>query len=377
MTSSGKLLPHFATVNFSGYGISNITDPDVMRITQDEFAHDALTMTFWGSDVNADSLTSGSPLTVTWGTRSGQRVFNGYVNHPQRLNNALSTASDRSSRNSVTISCIGASWPMRQPGTQVWHNYTASQVVSEIATLFNFSQNIVFDSQVWPTLPMAGRTYFAFCAELAKRIGYTFFCNGVELVFKPRNTNPQQLKTDVVVYDYKADPNSLSTLVPTLGAANPSGGQLRNRYASAIDPRTNQVIYAGVSGSGTPTVLGAVQETPLFDEVLHHTVSTQQELNTVVAGAALHNQMYITADAFAAGNALLSPGSLVFVRNANGSQDGFWFVHQAVHDISPIAYTTTLSLGRDSLGSSAAFSVLPRSYTPAKAILVNGYWVAS
>jgi phage protein D len=376
MTTQSAVLPFSSTVSFFDYGINSpLPGPNEMSITQQEYAQDAVVMRFWGSDINSSAIASGSPIVVSWGRYNSQRTFYGYVNHPTRTSNALLGAGDKIDRNSVTITCVGASWPMRQTGTKTWTNYTTAQVIVEIAALFHLSADVVQDTTTWPTLSMSGKTYFQFCCDLAKRIGYTFYCNGTQLFYKPRQTNPATLKAVSAIYDFNADPNSLAGFNPTLGAASPSGGQLRNRQVAGINPRTNQVIYSAVAGSPSPVVLGTAPDAPVLTTTEHFTINSQQEADAKTSGAGALNQMYITATAHAGGNALISQGSMIFVKHANGSQNGLWFVQKAVHKLSKTTYTLDLTLGRDSLGETATFSILPQTANAPSAKLVNSVWV--
>jgi hypothetical protein len=342
-----------------------------------EYAHDTAVMEFWGGDVNSDSLISGTPVLLTYGTSSVQRVFYGYVNHPGRTNNSMASASTLTQRNSVTITCVGASWPMKQTGTQVFTSMATWQIIQNIADQFGFDTDIVPDTIVWPSKQMAGATYWQFCVGLAQQIGYTFYCNGIQLVFKPRQTNPLALSALAAVYDYANNPAGLPIFSPTLGATNPSGGQLANRQQAGINPRTMQPIFSQVSGSPASSLLGSTPVSPAFNATQHYAVSSQEEADTKTSGAGALNQMFITATASGAGNPLVSKGSLVYVQNANGSQNGLWFVTGAMHCFDSQTYLMNLELGRDSMGVTQSIFILPQLSTPPSAVLVSNAWSAA
>lgn len=371
-------VPFTVDVSFFSAGINSpLPTPEEITITQAEFAHDLIEMRFWAGDVDSSDLSSGSPISITWGRSTVKRTFTGYVNHATRMNNALANTS-RTNRNSVTITCVGASWPMKETGTRTWFNYTASRVVQEIAAQFHLDANIVYDSMVWPNLPMAGRSYWEFCCDLAKRIGYTFYCNGVQLVFKPRTTNPAALVGTVVVYDYQNDPGNMPVFTPVLGANSPGGGQLRTRSIIGIDPKTNQYVYSTVSGNPSPATLGGASAAPVFGATEHDTIDTVSEAISKTTGAGLSNQLYITATAVAAGSPLLSQGTMVFVENANGGQNGLWFTQKVIHQMSASYYTSKLFLGRDSTGATTSLNITPTLNSVPKASLTSSSeWVAA
>lgn len=379
MTISTISLPFLSSVTFSGRGINTPeANPTVLRITQQEFAHDVLSATYWGGDVNSDSLISGSPMQASFGRPSAMRNFYGYVNHAGRTNNNFSTTTTGADRNGTTVVCVGASWPMKQTDTRSWSNYTASQIIQEIATAFGLDANIVPDTTMWPTQQMAGRTYWQFCVYLAQLIGYTFYCSGTQLVFKPRTTNPNSLASLAAIYDYLTNPASLPVFSPTVGAASPAGGELANRQLVGINPRTTQIVYAAAAGSLASTMLGAASVTPVFNKTEHCTVRSQEEAQTKVNGIGALNQLFISATATSAGNALIAQGSLIYVQNANGSQNGLWFVEKAVHTFNSQTYVIDLTLGRDSMGATATINALPQTKLPPSARLVSGStWMAA
>ena len=232
-------LPFYSSVQFYGQQQPPF-GPQSLTITQEEFCHDTLVLQqAWADDVTSDSYVSGMPVSAAFGRTGAQRSFYGYVNHATRTNNALAIIG-LTGRNSTTVTCVGASFWMKQEGTKTFTNMTASQVIEAIAAQFNLDTDVVPHNVVWPNLQMAGMTYWAFCVMLAKRIGYTFYCNGIQLVFKPRVTDPSNLSSLAAVYDYRGNPGGLPIFTPVLGVASPQGGQLLNRQAAGVNPSTKR-----------------------------------------------------------------------------------------------------------------------------------------
>ena len=375
MTLPNATLPYSLAVQFGGSQQPPI-GPNEVTVTQQEFAHDIALIQIWAGDADADSFTSGMPMILTFGRPDVKRAFYGYVNHVRRVNNSFANMST-TDRNSIWVTCVGASWYMKQSGTQVFQSQTASQIVQTVATQFNLDASITPDSTVWPTIQMAGMSYWQLCTMLAQRIGYTFYCNGTQVYFKPRQTNPASITGLVASYDYRGDPAGLPVFTPTLGATSPSGGQLLNRVQGGVDPRTNQVIFSQVSGNPSPITLGPTVNQPIFTSIEQSTVGNQTEANAKTMGAGQLNQLYLTATATSVGNPLISQGALIYVANANGSQNGLWFTEKAVHHIDKTTYTTDLTVGRDSLGESATISGSLSVENPPNALLVNSKWVAA
>jgi len=378
MSFPSAALPYSASVQFYGSTLQiPLLNPNTLTITQQEYAHDTAVMQFWGGDVEDAALASGTPMALSFGSLGGTRSFYGYVNHATRTNTASSLARTLTDRNAVTVTCVGASWPMKAVGTQGWSSVTVSQIAEGIASEFHFSTQVAPDKTLWPSRQMSGNTYWQFCVGLAQLIGYTFYVSGTQLVCKPRNTNPAALPTVTAIYDYKTNPAGIISFIPTLGANSPSGGQLATRQLAGVNPRTTQLVFSQVSGSPSPTSLGGVVNSPPFTQVHHATINSQQEANAVTNGAGALNQLYLTATAQVSGNAMISQGSLVYIQNANGSQNGLWFVTKAVHSLTPTSFVTDLTLGRDSLGGAPSLSILPQIQVPAATTLRNQVWVAA
>lgn len=372
--TSVSTLPFSVSVQFYGAGISTpLPTPNTFKASQKEYAHDIITMEFWGGDVNSDSLASGTPVVILFGTSGSQRAFYGYVNHAGRTNNTLA-GTTAVQRNATQVTCVGASWPMKQAGTQVFTSMATYQIIQSIATSFNLETDIVPDTTVWPSRAMAGQSYWQFCVGLAQLIGYTFYCNGIQLVFKPRQTNPNSLSSLAAIYDGKSDPAGLPIFSPVVGATNPTGGQLANRQSAGVNPRTLQTISAQVSGSPSPTSLGSVTVNPIFNTTEHFPVSSGSEANTKTMGSGALNQLFITATAQTVGNPQVSQGSLVYVQNSNGSQNGLWFVTEADHCINNQNYTMNLFLGRDSMGSATSINVTTQPQATPSAVLIGQTW---
>jgi hypothetical protein len=286
-------------------------------------------------------------------------------------------ASSAMGRNALCVTAVGASWPMKDCATTAYKNMTSTQIVEQIAAQFGLDANVVPHPTIWPVKNQGGQSYWAFCVKLMQEIGYTFYCNGIQLVAKPRNTSPNNLSSLSAIYDYRTNPLGLPVFSPVVGSNNPTGGQLRNRQLAGVDPRTNQIIFSSVGGSNTSQVLGVTQDTPPFAEIQWNTVDSTNELTTKLQGAAQDNQLYLTASAVGTGNALMAQGSYVFVQNANGGWNGLWFTTKVKHEMTPQNYQMKLMFGRDSIGSTNSYRVMVNNQSPPKARLINLDWQAA
>ena len=304
------------------------------------------------------------------------RNFYGYVNHAGRVNNQL--AQTREGRNAVCVYCIGASWPMKDVATNVYLQQSNTQIIQQIATQFGLDSFIVpYQTIISGSKQQARLTYWEFCCQLAREIGYTFYPDGVQLVAKPRKTDPMNLSSLAAVYDYSSDPAGLPVFNPVLGSNSPGGGQLRTRTLAGVDVLTLQPYVLSLAGSGTTSVLGVLQEAPPFTDTLQFTSRTAGEAQAKLNGVGQLNQMYITATTIGPGNPQIAPGQLIFVQNANGSQNGLWFVCGVDHQLSADNYIMTMYLGRDSIGQTASLKVTPQISLPQEtAVLVNNVWRA-
>lgn len=370
---------HFAVdVSFQGQGPQTpLPSPTTFCLTEQEYSHAVLVLDYWGGDVQTQSLTTGTPILVNFGRPPQMRTFYGYVNHAGRTSNQLS--SSREGRNSISIFCIGASWPLKQRDVANYTGLTNTQIIQQIATQFGLGSHIVpFYGSTGAAKQQGGLSYWEWCVQLAQEIGYTFYCDGIQLVAKPRQTNPNDLSSLAIVYDYMNNPALLPIFNPVLGSNSPGGGQLRNRQVAGVDARTVQPFFVNVSGSNTPNVMGVVQETPPFTTIEQFTAQNTSQAMAKLQGVAQANQLYLTASAVGPGSPQVGPGQLIFVKNANGSQNGLWFVTGAEHHINQQTYAMSLDLGRDSIGQTATLRVNPQINLPEEAAaLVNNTWMAA
>ena len=366
-----------AEVMFTGFGPqTKLPTPNTFCLTEQEYNHDMLKMEFWGGDVNSTSLTSGTPIQVNFGRPPQLRSFYGYVNHASRTTNSM--AGDAVARNATCVYAVGASWPMKQVSSAVYQNMTTTQIIQQIAAMFNLDALVVPSSTVWTSKQQGGLSYWQFCVQLAQEIGYTFFCDGIQLVAVPRQTNPNSLTNLAAVYNYRTSPSSLPIFNPTLGSNSPAGGQLRNRQIAGIDVNTNQPFVLSTSGSNTSSILGLVQETPPFNDIEQFVAHDQSQAMIKLQGVSQLNQLYLTAVAVGPGDSSIMPSSLIFVQNSNGSQNGLWFTTGVEHNMNALTYAMTMQLGRDSLGETATVNVNPSTSFPPAAVLRNGsVWAAA
>lgn len=366
-------------VAWQGQGPSTrLPNPHFFLLKEYEYSHATLDMEFWGGDAQAPSLVTGAPLQATFGRPPKMRNFYGYVNHVGRTNNQL--AQTKEERNAICVYAVGASWPLKDRATGIYYSQTNTQIVQQIAQFFNLGSFIVPSTVIVSgAKQQAGKSYWEFCSQLMREIGYTFYCNGIQLIAKPRNTNPNNMTSLAAVYDYSHNPAGLPVFNPVLGTNSPSGGALRDRVLAGVDSTTLQPYVLNLSGSGTPKVLGVLQEDPPFTDIVQVSSRNASEAQAKLNGIGQLNQMYLTATAVGPGDPKIAPGQLVFVQNANGSQNGLWFVCGVDHHMTMNNYIMTMYLGRDSIGQTATLGIMPQtSFPQEKAILKsNQLWQAA
>ena len=145
-----------------------------------------------------------------------------------------------------------------------------------------------------------------------------------------------------------------------------------------VDASTLQPYVLSLAGSGTSNVLGVKQETPPFTDTVQLVSRSVGEAQGKLSGMGQANQLYITAMTVGPGDPGIAPGQLVFVKNANGSQNGLWFVTGVDHRLSAHNYIMTMTLGRDSIGQTASFNIVPQTSLPQEtAFLASNVWKAA
>ena len=364
-----------AIVDVSFSSMRPYSQPFAMRLVQKEYKHDVALLSIYNDNSDAKRYVSGSPVMVTYGFVPTLRVFYGYVNHVDQQ--SVPGGKTREERASSVATCVGASFPLKDAANKAWISHTSPQVARDIASQFRLNPSIEDHSFVWPSLKQAGRSYWAFLVYLAQRIGFVVYCTGIQLHFHERDTNPTSLTGAVPLYDGR-DAARVKQFRISMGSESPLGGRLAARQYDAMDPLSGNLYTLTDSGVPSGKTLGATTVIPLFTEIQHDLQgSSLAQSQAVLDGKVAYNKLFVQASAVITGDARITQGMLIYLKNTPNSQDGLWYVLEADHRLEHGRYLTYLTLGRESIDSTQTYAFSSTFAPQPTARLVNGLWVAA
>ena len=347
-----------------------------MTLYQEQYRHELAEITFRDWDVSYDSVTPGTPVTMTMYGPAKSREFYGYVHHIKP---------DKSpGKNFVTVLLIGASFVMKQTDQKVYTNVTADQIVRDIAIKNGFVCYTVPHPRVYPQVSQAGHSDWELMVRLAKQCGYTLRATNTELYFQP-------MLEDYTKYRSEAPKFSM------LPVGHPDGTSIY-KFSPVIgeDLEYNEAKKAAVAVSG----VDRVTESPVsFTQQKANKKTRAKKANeffdffdtSVVApsvdvakyegeAAESRNAFPYRATVEVIGDPTIRPDSPVYLDGLGSTYSGFWTVlaveHRVVEEeLNRHRYTSVLKVGTDSLGQAEFWDdnqkVVEPNYVPVRTLIPN------
>jgi hypothetical protein len=348
---------------------SLITQPRSMELRQVQGEHEQVILKFLASShLWFDSLLTGTPIRIVWGTEDNHRTWYGYVSFVNRTTSP-------SPENEMEIHCIGATFPLKERTTKVIVNTTIPDAVKGIVEKFGFKYIGEQDDRVFDQITIAGHSYWEWIQEQAKRIGYGVIIDGMDFVFKPIDKLIDQGVTAVPIFSFGGSqvPAGSQLYDRTLDVFKVSNGEyvenqssLRsNKLVGGVNPENNSVISSSYSPKNVGTSLRQNVNDVLFSEVRsEQVVHNVSSANSAAKGAASLSRMATPAKAIGQGDARVRPYYPVYVNGTGTATDGFWIVKEAIHVVSKVGeYQIRMVLGVDGKGANRVTEKRPDTNT--------------
>lgn len=336
-------------------------------IRQAPYEHEFAEIKFreWGIDLSR--IKPGTPIKLS----IHKKEFVGYV-HDVKADMTATT-------NFTTVSAIGASYVMKQPGQAIYKNVTAGEVVRQIAVKYGFSYNIEPHPRVYPQISQAGLTDWQLMVRLAKQSGYFLIVDGTTIHFKPLlkdfNDNIQEAKYFARGEVGFKNKDLMYSFFPVVGETLSHAGADKSAVAVAgIDPVTGDVVKVVKQVRSTPT--RANSQTELFDKFATTVVASGYDTAKYEADAADENSKFpYRADMETKCEGDIRPGMPVYVDNVGYEYSGYWTVLEAIHEVEETSlnimqYLSKFKLGTDSLGKVNSSSVPEKPVNNVNRIIV-------
>ena len=340
--------------------------PRRVDLYQKQYSHDVLVLEYPAeSTLWFESLHTGLPIQFSWNQDTLSKSWIGYVstvnkgNAPQRMN-------------SMTVVCVGSSFPLKARVARVFKDYSIPQAVEEIVTEYGF--NFIGDNndQRFPQLTIAGLTYWEWIVEQAKRIGYGIIVDGVNFIFRPldklidlgfSNAAIFSLGDSTIPFNTQALDRTLDTFSVISGDNIEDSVNYRTiKNVGGVDPITNQQYSYQASPAVVGTNLRDKINDVLFSEYRTDRVAPSADAAEVSAkGAAELARFNLPATVQGQGDPRIRPFATAFISGTGNLTDGFWVVREARHMFHKIGdYMIELKLATDGLGDTVETSFRTR-----------------
>ena len=345
--------------------------PRNIRLIQETGKHDILEIAYPSfSSFYYKAIKTGVPVRVTWLNEKGKGEFIGYTY------DASMTTQATVSRN-VLIRCLGSSFVLKDGGSKIWLNKTASEIVTDIANKFKLKPVVTQSPVRFGQQSMVGHTYWEKIQELAHRIGYVAQVVGTELHFHPMDTMIDKFVTSIPVLTYQDgdinagsvyEAQTLDKFKPLIGDHVEHGKNNRkNKTVTGVDPVTGKMYTSTSSPNTVGKNLRAVTKDPLFSEVVPTRMSDSPSVAKAMAEAQAQLARWsLPADGAGQGDPRIAPYRTVEINGTGDTSDGFWVITKAEHFMTfDGRYTVTFSCVSDGTGGNK-----PSAFRPTKATVV-------
>ena len=315
------------------------------------------------------AIKTGVPVRIIWKNDKVSEEFLGYTTD-------VSFPTKHQLIREVTITCVGASYPLKQRASKIWKNKTASEIAVEVAKKFKLKPFVTSSSIRFSQQSLSGHSYWEKLNELATKIGYGVQVVGTELHFHPIDKMIDQFMTTIPVMSFK-DPfknphasyisPTLEYFEPTIGDHIESASFARStNTVGGVDPITGKTYSVKTSSNKVGKKLRKNTTEPLFSTIETNTVVGSNAMAKSLSEArAQLGRLTIPAKAVGQGDPRISPWRTVEVKGTGDTTDGFWIVQKAEHTVYfDGRYTVDFTCLSDGVGTNKPSSTRPSTSGP-------------
>jgi hypothetical protein len=306
------------------------------KLIQEAGNHDVIELHFGTfNSFYLKRLKTGVAVRVSWKNSKGTGDFYGYVYH------VVNTTQATLVRN-VIVTCVGASFVLKEGGSKNWLNKTASEIVTDIAKTFKLKPVVTQHPVRFSHQSLVGHTYWEKIQELAQRIGYVAQVIGVELHFHPMDimidknalSIPVLSHHDSIIgFDGAYEAHTLDMFKPKIGDHVEVGGHNRkNKTVTGINHVTGKVFSATSSPNQVGVNLRYTTKDALFSEIIPtHITDTATAAKATADAHAQLARWSIPAIGAGQGDPRIVPYATVEINGTGDTTDGFWIIKKVEH----------------------------------------------
>lgn len=289
------------------------------------------------SSVFFKGIKTGVPVQINWRNDKVSGTFTGYT-----VDVSYTTAQQLN--RDVKVTCVGASYPLKERTSKIWQNKTATEIVTEIAKQFKLKPFVTPSPIRFTQQSLAGHSYWEKLNELAKKIGYGVQVIGTELHFHPIDKMIDQFMTTIPIMSFKdplqspeshIDVPTLTFFEPIIGDHIESADFSRSiNTVAGIDPLTGKSFVFKSSSNKVGKNIRKNTKDPLFSTVETNTVVASNSMaKSLSESRAQLGRLTIPANAIAQGDPRIAPWKTLEVQGTGETTDGYWVVKKAEHVI--------------------------------------------
>ena len=326
-TSFDVLYPDFPSFN---------KQPLWFELTQEQGKQDVLKLAYTSYDkFYQTALKTGALIKLTWKNQNSQGTFHGH------FYDSTHTSQATVERN-IMVTAVGASFALKEGGSKMWKNKTASEIAIDIAKK-NKLKPIVTSSPIrFGQQSLNGHTYWEKLQELAARIGYVCQVIGVELHFHPIDKMIDHFSTVIPALSFQdamfnsghtVDGHTLDKFKSKVGSLSELGAHTKKtKNVSGIDSITGKVFNNTSAPSKVGKNVRKTNAAELFKENIPTRVAESPAVAKAMAeGFAQLARFSLHAEGSAQGNANIAPYKTIEINGTGEVTDGFWVVKKATH----------------------------------------------
>lgn len=229
--------------------------------------HERLKLEFQGVPVDLSlSIAAGDPVIFKYRQGIETATFNGYVHTVSQRGNALG--------NSTYVTCLGATYNLKNTGQKIYKNVTADEVVSKIATKYGLKAITQKHPRKRKSVVQAGLSDWQLITSLAKQTGFALYPSNTSIIFMSKDKLYKSKKANAPYFTYSSADDA---------SATPQGvkiyGSILNYTIDVSDenPESNTVIDRVITGNHQVTG-------KIIEETLTYTPASNFDLGAVVPG---------------------------------------------------------------------------------------------
>ena len=328
------------------------------------YEHEMHVVRFIDWSVSYDSISGGTPVTLTINGIGSTRTINGYVHHIQP-----DLSSDK---NYVDVHVIGASYVFKQQSQKVWVNATADQVVADLAKQNSFSYVAVPAPRVYDQISQSGMTDWELMVKLAKQNGYSLKADNTSIIFQPLTQDFTDIRQEAPYYAMRGletRATGIYSFTPLIGESIPYEDAQKATVAINGTDRANAVSHSHVNQTLITKTRKKTAD-PVFDAYHTRTVAPTYEIAQYEAAAADERNRYAyRGEVTIQGNPAILPDSPIYLDGIGKDYSGYWIVLSVSHDVKGNKeFSTTLLVGSDSLGTASQWTDNKNIMSPSQTI---------